>query len=238
MKANRLPVLLGAVAFLAIFVGKSALANQMNINGPSSGTVTYTSNGDGSTLSLSWTAGLSDGATFVLTGGTIQDVGSYSFGAESGITLTNGGGGVFNVTSQPTAGDSFTYTSSNDSDTMSGTIYWTYVTDGSPTPTLHGTLLITSVSGDATFTNPGTGFPLGETTPIDFNISGSCSVSPCTLNNLVTTASGTMSGPISAGQIVDAAEPGSTLLLSVTLLVGGLFLRTSALSKNDPPLLV
>ncbi len=82
-----------AAGLFAVFAATSAFANQININGPSPETVTYFSDGDGFSLSLGlgapnaacaaapFTPCLSGSAAFVLTGGTLDDSGTYTFPA-------------------------------------------------------------------------------------------------------------------------------------------------------------
>jgi PEP-CTERM motif len=198
-----------ALAAGPLLWASAANADMIGIGG-ASGSITFTSNGDG-TISFSTTGFTSTGlTTFQSPTGTLQDMGNSTFGAMSGSTGAEGGG-LFPITSGGM--ETFSYASTTDSDMMSGTVTWPDIKDGTTSPQfdVNAVLKVTSSSGDATFTGD---FPVGSTAQIDFTVS---------LGTTLTTLAGqpalsTASGSFSSGEIVPhVPEPASLTLLGSAL---------------------
>jgi hypothetical protein len=143
------------VAAGVVFLGVSSGARATNITlGDSDPTnILFTSLGGGSVLIA--TAGLTGNATF-----DPGDTATYTFGPAS-FTAGPQVGGVF-----PAGGatESFSY-SSLDGDSLTGTVSWFEVVDGTPQPRFIGTLSIATAAGDAAFL---TNFKAGMLSGIDF----------------------------------------------------------------------
>lgn len=169
--------------------------------------------------------------------GTATDSSSGFVGTYTFTTDTTGGqvtanypenGSVYGA-SMNGATTTFQYTNNNGGgtpDSLTGTVVWTAINDGSPNPTLKGVLTITNVSGPSAFTSLFAGI---TTVQIDFTLSsmpcGSGDTSNCTLTEMFTTGNGATNGEtISAGQIV-TPEPGTLALFGSGLLTLGGFLR-------------
>jgi len=144
--------LLTALALAAgpLLWGSAANADMIGIGG-ATGSITFTSNGDG-TISFSTGGFTSTGlTTFQSPTGVLQDTGTSTFGAMSGSTGP-AAGNLFPITSGGV--ETFSYASTTDSDMMSGTVTWPYIKDGTTSPQfdVNAILTVTSSSGDATFT--------------------------------------------------------------------------------------
>jgi hypothetical protein len=212
MMNRKLPSGLALSAGLLLWAS-AANADMIGIGG-AAGSITFTSNGNG-TISFSTAGFTSTGlTTFQSPTGVLQDTGNSTFGAMSGSTGVEVGN-IFPITSGGT--ETFSYTSTTDSDMMSGTITWPAIKDGTTSPQfdVNAVLTVTSSSGDATFTGD---FPVGSMAGVDFTVSVAT-----TLTTLAGQAAGsTVSGAFSSGEVVPhVPEPASLSLLAVALLAFG-----------------
>lgn len=206
--------LLAAVTLAAgsLLWASGANADLLGIGG-ATGTITFTSNGAG-TVSFT-TAGFTatQTATFQVPTGVVQDRGNATFGAMVGTTGTETGG-IFPVTSGGT--QTFSYTSTTDSDMLTGTVTWPGIKDNTTTPQFDDNAVfhITSSSGDATFT---TDFPTGGTATIDFTADVGT-----TLTTLAGSSPGTaVTGSFSTGELIPSPsvpEPASLTILGSALI--------------------
>ena len=146
---RKLPTGLALSAGLLLWAS-AANADMIGIGG-GLGSMTFTSNGDG-TISFSTAGFTSTGlTTFQSPTGTLQDTGNSTLGAMSGSTGVEVGN-IFPITSGGV--ETFFYASTMNSDMMSGTVTWPYIKDGTTSPQfdVNAVLTVTSSSGDATFT--------------------------------------------------------------------------------------
>ena len=211
--------LLAGLALLAgpLLWGSAANADMIGIGG-ATGSITFTSNGDG-TIKFHTDGFTSTGLTsFQHPTGVGQDTGNSTFGAMDGSTSIESGN-LFTIVSGGV--ETFSYNSTTDSDMLSGTVNWPYIKDGTTSPQfdVNAVLTVTSSSGDATFTGA---FPTGSTAEIDFTVSVGT-----TLTALAGQAAGsTVVGSFSSGEIVpNVSEPASLTLLGSALLGLGLLSR-------------
>lgn len=203
--------LLTAVALAAapLLWASAANADMIGIGG-ASGSITFTSNGNG-TVNFSTLGFTSTGLTsFQSPTGTLQDSGNGTFGAMSG-TAGPETSGVFPITSGGT--ETFSFASTTNSDMMNGTITWPDIKDNTTSPQfdVNAVLTVTSSSGDATFKGD---FPVGSMAEIDMTV---------TVGTTLTTLAGepamsSETGSFSSGEIVpDVPEPASLTLLASAL---------------------
>jgi len=202
-------VTVGSLMVLGLPSG--AQADQITL-GNSSQAITFTGNGANAVLVS--IAGLSGNAFFAS-----DPLGTFSFGA---TTFTAGpeSGGLF--AAGPNA-ESFTFTG-GDGDTLSGTVTWSVLQDGTSQPVFFGLLTITSKAGDAAFLSP-----WGATAAIDF-ITMPLS-SGGTLDQ-VAAGTGSASAGISSGEVFPTPEPSTTALLAVGLGLVGLAVRVQQRSDG------
>jgi len=191
----------------ALLWASAANADQIGISG-AAGSITFTSNGDG-TINFSTNGFTSTGlATFQSPTGSKQDSGDATFGAMNGTAGPEAT--YFPITSGGT--ETFSFMSTTDSDMMSGTVTWPDIKDNTTSPQfdVNAFLTVGSSSGDPTFTGD---FPAGSKAEIDFTVS----VTQTLTSLAAQTAGNSISGTFSAGEIVPndvpVPEPASLTLL-------------------------
>jgi hypothetical protein len=191
----------------------SAASADMITTGGSSGTVGFTSNGNG-TLDFSTAGFTTSPAAFQSPNGTTVLTGTTMFGSMTGVTGTEIGG-IFPVVSGGTETVSF----SASGNTLTGTVTWLGIKDGTSTPQFddNSLLTVTSVSGtNAAFLAD---FPVGSKATIDFTVDFT---SGSTLTSLAGMSSGTSaSADFSSGEVVPAPagvpEPASLTIFGSAL---------------------
>src|SRR5579863_5967062 len=156
MKGSRKAITaLAAIAvcgLISVGLPSAAQADEI-VFGASSQNITFTALG-GDLIGVSISA---------LTGSALfqADIGTYAFGATSFSAGPQ-------VGSQFPAGansESFSFTSTSDADTLSGTVVWSFIQDDTQQPKFFGTLDIASASGDAAFLS---NFSAGGSGGVDF----------------------------------------------------------------------
>jgi hypothetical protein len=116
-----------------------------------------------------------------------------------------------------------------DGDTLAGTINWSRIDDGTLTPAAHGTLHVTSSSGDATWLASWGGAPFDVA--ISFDMTIFCSLSNLAANSCPTTVQESIFHTGGTGDLTrevrETPEPASWLMLATALLATlGLYLST------------
>ena len=173
-------------------------ADQITINGSTSGSFTFT--GNGTTVTV--TGGPVSGPA--LFQGAVTVLGTYTLGA---INMTAGPNvaGLYHVTAGAT--EDFLY-SDGSGDAMHGTITWSFIQDNTPNPKFFGSLLVLTSSGSAAFTGD---FHTGVVAAIDMT----AQTLGMTLDQLVATSASRSVG-ISSGEVV-VPEPASMMLFGTGL---------------------
>jgi hypothetical protein len=201
-------VLLAAPLFWA-----SAASADMITTGGSSGTVSFTSNGNG-TLDFSTAGFTTSPAAFQSPNGTTLLTGTTTFGSMTGMTGIESGG-IFPIAS----GGTETFTFSASGNTLTGTVTWLGIKDGTSTPQFDddSLLTVTSVSGtNAAFLAD---FPMGSKATIDFTVDFT---DGSTLTALAANPSGTSAtAGFSSGEVVPTPaavpEPASLTIFGSAL---------------------
>jgi hypothetical protein len=159
---------------------------------------------------LSYSAPALSGSATDTTGGS----GTFSISGVSFNTAANNGNGVFNALGSPTS--SFSYTSGGNS--LSETLSYIGVNDGSPNPHVDFNDVVTAVSGSATF--------LAAFGPVGSKSTGDyiTNVITTSLDSLASAGTGSESISISSGQTLvtptsNVPEPASLALIGTGLLV-------------------
>lgn len=199
---------------LMVFGGSTMAQTQITI-GPSSGTAGFTASGCPSASCLTVNIGAVSGNAFFEIGGVLQPPGTYALDIAS-FTVTSANSGVtFTPTSFP-APSTFSFT--NGTDSVSGTMHVTVISDQTESPRFAGTLTITTCSGPHACTL----WPVNATVSEDFTITlGSNPV----LGVLWTGPATSTLGSVSSGQLLPSPEPTSMLLFGSGLLALGAALR-------------
>jgi hypothetical protein len=220
-----------AAAFLLLLVGAASASAQTQITfSNSSQNVSFQA-----TSGTSMNVGLgcpSDGFTgsCVLSGTAYfgADVGSYSFTTAVGTPITAS-------TSSPTQtvfpidmhGNTTAFTwLAGDGDSLTGSVTWTTVSNGSTNPHFNGTLSGVIATGDTAFTSVFS----SSTAAFDLILNQlQCNHAPaggCNLEALFTDTTAIGLAPVSGGQLTSTTpEPASMLLFGSGLLACGAFIR-------------
>ena len=150
---------LGFAALVAVGtlgVPVAACASSILLNA-SSGSYGFQSLGAGLVNVNTFGISISGTATFQ------ADSGAYTLGNAS-FSVGPENGNQFPATGNRTETFSYTGLVPADGDKLTGTITWSFIQDGTPTPHFFGSLLVSTVAGDAAFT---AAFTSGQTLPID-----------------------------------------------------------------------
>ena len=193
-RIERLMLGVAAVAGLATCLSVGAAKADQITFGPGNQDVTFISHAGNLTLGMPAETGP---ATFD------GDTGTFTLGAPPGgavYVLGNFNGTAFTSVTGPS--EPYNYRA-NDGDTLSGNVTWTSVSGNNPNAiTLFGTLLISSVSGDAAFTSD---FRAGVSTSEQWSING---IGGLTLSQFGALPSALADGSASLGAIEPDPTPG------------------------------
>jgi hypothetical protein len=196
---------LAAVSTLGLLgVPLGAQAAQIVLFGTAGG-ITLTGTGATATVNVTIANGTGDGASFQSPGFPNEN-GTYTLGAAtfSAGPQTPAGSGIFPATGANT--ESFSYLGA-DADSLTGTITWNLLQDGTNNPKFFGTMHVNTSSGDAQFTGA---FIPGSNGPIDFTTSGlpGGGTLDALAASTATVTVGISSGEVVPGPIVGAGLPG------------------------------
>jgi hypothetical protein len=181
----------------------AAFADQISL-GATSGIYLFRANGGGLVNVSTNGVSISGTATFD------ADSGAYTLGNAS-FTV-----GPENMGKFPTSGtQSFSYTSLVDMDKLTGTITWSFLQDGTPTPKFFGSMLVNSVTGDAAFT---AAFMTGQF--LNINLTTQALSQGSTLESVA--AGGSASAFVGSGLVSNVPLPGALPLFATGLGVLGL----------------
>jgi hypothetical protein len=203
-----------ALAIAPLLWASAANADLINMGG-SPGTMTFSPAGSG-TLGFTTTGFSFANADFEHPNGTVVITGTASLSAMTGTTGTESGG-IFPIVSGGM--DTFTFTATGGaSGSMSGTVTWPGIKDGTSSPQFDDNALLTVTSNTVTNANFDADFPVNGHSPIDFTLN----LTPPT--TLATVAGEQVGGPsatatFSSGEVVPAPVIGHGLF--VLLAVGG-----------------
>ena len=252
MQTRRVLASLAAGFLLLLVIATSASAQTQITFGNTAQSVSFqaTSPGTSMNVGLGCPSGIVSTftGTCTLSGSALfgTDLGSYSFTttAASSIKAFNSPAGttVFPIgtAGQGTATTLFSYTST-DLDSLTGTVLWKDVANGSANPHLDGVLTILTRAGDAAFTNLFSGssavFDLILGGPLGVGLT--CSPAPtngkttanggCNVENLFNNNYNVVAYQVvSSGQMTGSSttpEPASMLLFGSGLLACGAFIR-------------
>jgi hypothetical protein len=201
-------------AMLMVF-GASAVAQTQITIGASSGTSTFTASGCPSASCLTVNIGTLSGNAFFELGGVVQTNGTFALNISSFTVTSADNGTTFTPSSSPVTS---TFSFNNGTDSFSGTMHLTLISDETHSPRFVGTLTITASSGP----HAPALWPVGATVNTDFTVTLR---SNPVLGALWSGASASTSGQMSSGQVLPSPEPTSMLLFGSGLLALGAALR-------------
>jgi hypothetical protein len=192
----------------------SAASADIITSGGSAGTVTFTNHGGG-TIGFSTLGFTSSPAAFQSPSGTTLLTGTLAWGAMSGTTGTESAG-IFPIS--PSVTETITYTATGVTGSMTATITWLGIKDGTDTPQFDDNSTYKVISDTIANAAFDADFPVGGTGTTDFTVDLPDS------DSLTGLAAGTVTGPLTAafssGEFlpsVTVPEPASLTLLGGAL---------------------